>query len=53
MGGVVPLVVPSGTPHETSLVEILKAWPCLDDPGRADLLAVARGLASGKATRKR
>ena len=47
LGDVVPLVVPSGDILDPSAIEMLAIWSQLDDCGRADLMAVARGLLGG------
>ena len=46
-GDVVPLVAPSGDILDPSAIEMLTIWSQLDDRGRADLMAVARGLLGG------
>lgn len=52
-GDVPPLVPPSAAicahHDDPEAEELLALWASLDDAERADLLAVARGLASGKA----
>ncbi len=40
----VPMPVPISGPIESDLAEILSLWNELDESGRRDLLAVARGL---------
>ena len=42
---VYPRVYPSGAILDSGAEELLACWARLDDRGRADLLAVARGLA--------
>ncbi len=45
--GVVPAFVPSeAINHDSDTIELVNIWQRLDDAGRADLLAVARGLST-------
>jgi len=52
-GDVVPLVVPSADIVDPSAKELMAIWMRLDDQGRADLLAVARGLAKDADRKKK
>ncbi|HBJ36798.1 MAG TPA: hypothetical protein DDZ51_18990 [Planctomycetaceae bacterium] len=52
-GDVVPLVVPSADILDPSAKELMTIWMRLDDQGRADLLAVARGLAKESERKKK
>jgi hypothetical protein len=50
---VVPVVVPSGAELEPSSIELMSIWAQLNEQGRVDLLAVARGLATGTKAQNR